>query len=128
MARLLLMDDSAIQRRRLVVELTRFGHSCVEAENGVEGMSLITAGGFDCVFTDLHMPQMDGFHFLEAVKLAGIHTPIIVMSADMVDDNFSRAKELGAAAFITKPVKIEYMKEALEKVLAILKESAAKTS
>ena len=71
--RVLVVDDSGVNRRLLATALTTLGHSVTTAENGRRALELLRedggrAGGFDVVLLDLVMPVMDGFATLAAIK------------------------------------------------------------
>lgn len=79
---------------------------CYAVGNGEEALSALLRDDFwpDYIFTDLHMPRMDGFEFIKIIK--GIEKfrsiPIIVYSSDFSDSQLERVKALGATAFYSK--------------------------
>ena len=119
MSRILVIDDSKFQRSSLAKKLASLGHEVKEAGNGKEGLEIIGEDNvFDCILSDLHMPEMDGFELLRNLKEQDNKAPVIVISADIQEETQQEISELGGIGFITKPIKIEVLKEALEKVLA----------
>jgi adenylate cyclase len=107
-ARILVVDDSRVNRLVLVRLLTSLGHEPIEAENGrlaIDRLSDPDAGSIDVVLLDLVMPELDGYQTLELMKadpaLAAI--PVIVISD--VDDLASvvRCIEMGAADYLPRP-------------------------
>lgn len=85
------------------------------ATNGLEGLQAIREGKGEIVFLDLTMPEMDGYHVLEAVKSEGLDAMIIVISGDIQPDAHTRVTRLGAIEFIQKPVNAEKLQEILRK-------------
>ena len=102
MARILIIDDSAFQRRIVRGMLTPEGHEVVEATDGAEGVALAKEG-FDLVLVDLIMPEMDGFAVLEVLhrELPGL--PTASLTADIQEATKRQCLALGARAFLNKP-------------------------
>jgi len=79
---------------------------CYAVGNGEEALFALLKEDYcpDYIFTDLHMPRMDGFEFIKIIK--GIEKfrsiPIIVYSSDFSDNQLERVKTLGATAFYSK--------------------------
>lgn len=118
--KVLLIDDSAIMRMMLKsllkqVDLT----DVIEAGNGLEGLQALAANKIDLVFLDLHMPQMDGAGFLREAKskpeFASI--PVVVVSSDSESGQAEELKRLGASSYITKPFRVEGLRQALDTIL-----------
>ena len=65
------------------------------------------------MFLDLTMPVMDGYEVLETLKREGLNAFVIVISADVQPKAQERVKELGAIAFLKKPVKTDEVKQVL---------------
>ena len=68
-ARILVVDDSATQRRKMAIAVRGLGHRPEEAEDGDVALTTLRAGGIDLVILDLLMPRIDGFAVL-ALALA----------------------------------------------------------
>jgi phosphoserine phosphatase RsbU/P len=105
-AKILVVDDVAVNRDLLLRRLTRLGFAQIDqAANGVEALSAIAAKDYDLVLLDIMMPELDGFGVLEALKRDGRinDLPILVISALSEIDPVVRCIELGAADFIVKP-------------------------
>jgi CheY-like chemotaxis protein len=67
------------------------------------------------VLLDLNMPVMDGYEFLEAINRSELARPIvIVLSGDIQPGAQARVKQLGARAFVKKPVRADTVLEALK--------------
>ncbi len=79
---LLVVDDSAVVRAKLLKLFSDAGHEVVAARDGVEAMELLGQTRFGVLVTDLEMPNMDGFELIKAVQ-GGMDTedlPIIAIS------------------------------------------------
>lgn len=108
--KVLVVDDNNTNRFILKEMLQSWKMTPVEAANGPAALSLIQSTSsqpFDLFILDLSMPEMDGFTLIEHIKRIDCarDIPIIILtSADRVGD-FQKAKELGASAYLVKPVR-----------------------
>lgn len=118
MASILVVDDSAFQRMALKKIIQGAGHKVLEAANGQQGLELIASKNPDLVVIDLLMPELDGVGLLEQCKIRGIHVPIVVLTSDIQESTRQRCQELGAAAFLNKPVEPVKLKDIFDNYLA----------
>ena len=84
--RILVVEDDATNRIVLARQLAMVGIDAEMAGNGQEGLSRWLDGGFALVLSDLHMPVMDGFGMVRAIRsreAAGTRTPVLAFSADV---------------------------------------------
>ncbi|MBO9688341.1 MAG: response regulator [Mitsuaria chitosanitabida] len=79
---LLVVDDSAVVRAKLLKLFSEAGHEVVAARDGVEALELLGQTRFGVLITDLEMPNMDGFELIRAVQgaLETEDLPIIAIS------------------------------------------------
>jgi twitching motility two-component system response regulator PilH len=92
------------QRRLVRQALKGEDYSLVEANNGVTAIEAIDTQEFACILTDLVMPDLDGFGLLAELQRRQIRTPVVVLTADIQKSTRERCEQLGAVAFIRKPV------------------------
>lgn len=118
MSRVLIVDDSLLQRKMLSSIVVEEGHEAQTASNGQEGFDLMLTNPPDCVILDMLMPEMDGIQVLEALQSKGINLPIVVITADVQDWMKTRCLELGAQYFLNKPAKQEDVRATLKLLLA----------
>src|SRR6185437_7102148 len=82
---ILVAEDNELSAQVLEQSLIRHGHRVRVASNGREVLTLAEQGGFDLLLLDVHMPELDGFQVVRAVRLreltAGGHLPIIALTA-----------------------------------------------
>ena len=122
--RVLVVDDSAVNRRLLVAALTGLGHEAHAAANGRAALELLRSGtpdgGFDVVLLDLLMPVMDGFATLAAIKgdPALEHVPVIMVSAVPELESVVRCIDLGATDYLAKPFSSAVLRARLRSSLA----------
>lgn len=118
MSRVLITDDSLLQRRTLSAIVADIGHEVDTACNGQEALEKIQANPPDCLLLDLLMPVMDGVQVLEQLKSQGASLPVIVLTADVQEWLKDRCLELGATLFLNKPLKQSQLQDALRSILA----------
>lgn len=102
--RVLVVDDSALNRDEMVMSLQNTGDAEVVgvAGDGSEALQMVTQLRPDVITLDLEMPKMDGFSFLRVVQNVW-PCPVIVISSCSADRSVFRALELGAVDFVSKP-------------------------
>jgi CheY-like chemotaxis protein len=104
-ARVLVVDDNAINRKKIGFAVRNLGHAVESAENGASALAMLRDGSYDAVLLDIVMPEVNGFDVLTALKQdeALRDIPVIVISAlDDETDSVVRAIELGAEDFLPK--------------------------
>lgn len=101
----LAVDDSRTMRDLLTLALTEAGFDVSLAEDGRDGLEKLRAGAPDVVITDINMPNMDGFQFIEAVRDSGDWPglPILVLTTESAPALKDRARRAGASGWIVKP-------------------------
>ncbi|ABA52090.1 response regulator [Burkholderia pseudomallei 1710b] len=113
---IVIADDSLLARKLLTKALPADWDVDVNyASNGREALALYRDGKASVMFLDLTMPDMSGYEVLETLRGEDLNTFVIVVSADIQPMAQARVRELGAAAFVAKPVTSEAL-------LPILKE------
>lgn len=111
----LVVDDSAIARKMLIRAFPpNWDVTVAQAAGGAEALEAYRAGSVDVMFLDLTMPDMDGYAVLEALRQEGMNCLVVVVSADIQPQAQQRVKDLGAIAFIKKPVTAEGLAEMLK--------------
>ena len=110
----LVIDDSATLRATAKACL-KGAYEVTEAENGRVAVELLRTRTFDLILTDVNMPELDGFGFIEEARkmTSAATTPIVVMTARNAEADVERAFVLGATSYVSKP----FTKEALLGVL-----------
>jgi len=117
MSRVLIVDDSLLQRKVLSAIVKEEGHEAQTATNGKEGLDLLLTNPPDCAILDMLMPKMEGIEVLEILQTKGVAIPIAVMTADVQESMKTRCLELGAQHFLNKPVKPENVRSTLKSLL-----------
>jgi two-component system response regulator ResD len=101
-ARVLVVDDEQALRRLLRLYLEKEGYEVVEAEDGLDALSLLRRGGVDLALIDVMLPELDGFEVLRRTRTeSGI--PIILITARGEETQRIAGLELGADDYVVKP-------------------------
>src|SRR5207249_9633232 len=105
----LVAEDNELSAQVLEQALVRQGHRVRLASNGREVLTLAEQGGFDLLLLDVHMPELDGFQVVQAVRerelTAGGHLPIIALTARSRKEDRERCLAAGMDDFQTKPIR-----------------------
>ena len=114
---ILIVDDETLARQRLRTLLAdctapAIG-SVTEAAHATEAMDRLQHGTVDVVLLDIHMPGMDGISFAQA--LAALPRPPAVVFVTAHAEHAVAAFELDAVDYLTKPVRLERLQQALQK-------------
>ncbi len=117
---ILVIDDSAAIRQSITYILQQEGYSTVEAADGLEGLAKLDGSDkFDCIITDVNMPNMDGISFIRKARENPKFkfTPILVLTTESQGSKMNEGKEAGATGWIVKPF-------SADKLLAVVKKVA----
>jgi DNA-binding response OmpR family regulator len=101
-ARILVVDDESAQRRLLRAYLSKEGYDVVEADNGVDALSLLKSGGIDVALLDVMLPELDGFEIVRRIRGESA-VPIILLTARGEETSRVTGLELGADDYVVKP-------------------------
>lgn len=118
---ILVVDDSAMARKMLIKALpSSWDVEITQAVNGKEAVEAYRLGKGEVIFLDLQMPEMDGYQVLEQIRKEDFNTFVIVVSADVQPLAQQRVKEMGAIAFVKKPVNPEEIESILKSYGVVL--------
>lgn len=108
-------DDSGMARKQLLRTLPQdWDAEVYQAEHGQQALERVQAHQADVLFLDLNMPIMDGYQTLEAIQQRQLETLVIVVSGDIQPEAHQRVTQLGAMAFVKKPIAKGELKELLQ--------------
>jgi CheY-like chemotaxis protein len=107
--RILLAEDNAINMMLIRELLRRRGHTVSEVTTGNDAVEAVLDGDYDLLLTDIHMPGMDGIEATRAirageVRFGKVRTPIVALTADVLEAGKQSCLEAGMDGFLTKPV------------------------
>jgi CheY-like chemotaxis protein len=107
MNKILVVDDNENIRVILKQMLEDGGYIVTAAKGGEEALDLLRVGHFDLIITDINMPGMTGFEFLEKSKRAYPKIPVIFITAYKKDKTLVGSVKVGLSDYIEKPFKID---------------------
>lgn len=115
----LAVDDSRTMRQMLEMCLSGAGFNVVTAEDGADGVQKLKETNPDVVITDINMPIMDGFEFIETVRGGDFSArmPILVLTTESDAAKKARARDAGATGWIVKPFDPEKLINAVKRVI-----------
>ncbi|MFV2033634.1 MAG: response regulator [Halocynthiibacter sp.] len=115
---ILAVDDSRTMRDMLNLALTGAGFTAHLAEDGMHGLEVLAGIEPDAIITDINMPKLDGFGFIDAVRKQDRHRgiPILVLTTESAPELKARARDAGATGWIVKPFDPPKLVKALQMV------------
>lgn len=116
------VDDSRTMQHMLRKALEAAGYEVIQGEDGVEGLEVLGSAKHlpAAIITDINMPRMDGFGFIEAVRKDDRfrHIPMICLTTEVDPEKKKRAREVGATGWIPKPFDPQTLVGAIRRVTA----------
>jgi PAS domain S-box-containing protein len=114
----LIVDDSVDTIRMLEELLKISGANVTTATNGVDALRLASENEFEVILSDISMPGMDGFEFLQRLRqIEGRQrVPVIAITGFGRSDDIQRARGAGFYSHLTKPLNIQSLAEVLDQL------------
>ena len=120
---ILVAEDNQINQQVIRRQLALLGFASEVAGDGQEALNLWKTGEYALLFTDIHMPYMDGYELTAAIraeeKTGTSHTPIIALTANALKDEKDNCKAAGMDDYLSKPVRLANLKAMLEKWMPV---------
>ncbi|WP_116473292.1 ATP-binding protein [Zobellella maritima] len=118
-ARILVAEDDAVNRKVIRHQLEVLGYQSELAENGREALRRWQQEEFSLLLTDLHMPEMDGYQLVTAIReqQQELYLPIIMLTADVMSVRSRFEQPQGVDDYLTKPVTLEVLAAKLQQWL-----------
>jgi PAS domain S-box-containing protein len=119
--RILAAEDNEFNRDLIEHLLGRMGLSVAMAVNGREALALLERESFDLLLLDIHMPELDGFQVVEAIRqrerTAGGHLPVIALTARSRQEDRERCLRAGMDEYLAKPFTAADLWAAIDRAL-----------
>jgi len=118
--RILLVEDSEVNRRVASMMLEKLGYPCDIAADGEAAIAALAQRGYDLVFMDCGLPLIDGYEAARRIRqMEGevTHTPIIAMTADAMVGTREKCLAAGMDDYMVKPLQKSELKKILEAYL-----------
>jgi two-component system sensor histidine kinase/response regulator len=120
--RVLVAEDNVFNAQLLQQLLASRGHAVRVAPDGRTALQYARSGAFDLLLLDLHMPELDGFEVLEALRdherTTGAHLPVIALTARARAEDRVRCFAAGADEFLAKPIRAADLWTAIERAVS----------
>lgn len=117
--KVLIVDDSKMDRTIMQKSLEPTGVTIIEATNGVEALNIIKSGehAFDAILIDIEMPRMDGYTLAGEIRKYSKYRnlPLIAVTSRTSKTDRLRGVEVGMTEYITKPYSSEYLENVVRK-------------
>lgn len=111
--RILIVNDSAFQRRQLADAVQEFGYKPYEAENGAKALLSVGKIEPDCILSDLIMPKLGGLELMEHLTNLGHRVPVVIIGQEIPDPVRKHCLEVGAMSVLQLPVELQELKDAI---------------
>jgi CheY-like chemotaxis protein len=118
---ILLVDDEALVRHTLEASLRLNGYEMLHAGDGDEALDVLAAASVDLVVTDLAMPGREGIETIIEIRRRFPHVKVIALSGVFGGFYLGMARQLGADAALSKPVRTELLRRTVNDVLGACK-------
>ena len=119
--RILVAEDSEFNSRHIERLLGRRGHAVRVATDGREALDLVEEAAFDLLLLDLHMPELDGFQVVQAIRererAAGGHLPVIALTARARPEDRERCLAAGMDDYLSKPVRAAELFATIDRIV-----------
>ncbi len=128
--RILVVDDVTANREILKRRLMRRGFSVAEASGGYEAIRIVEEGPIDLILLDIMMPDLDGTDVVRAIRRtrSALDLPIVMVSAKCLSDDVAQSMEVGANAYISKPVDFPLMLAVIDEQMAAKRAASSAAS
>lgn len=121
--KVLIVDDSKMDRTLMQKALESLGVSLIEATNGVEALNIVKSGehDIDAMLIDIEMPRMDGYTLAGEIRKYSKYRnlPLIAVTSRTSKTDRLRGVEVGMTEYITKPYSPEYLENVVRKNLKL---------
>ncbi len=114
--KILLAEDNPVNRKVALLMLKKLGYSADVAANGLEVLQSLKHKDYDVILMDVQMPEMDGLKAAKFINEMNLkrRPAILAMTAYALEGDRERCLNAGMDGYISKPVKIEELRSALE--------------
>jgi CheY-like chemotaxis protein len=112
----LVVEDNPVNRIIAEEMLESLGLDCIEAQDGVEALDVLSRRSVDLVLMDCQMPVMDGYTATQHIRARELtqrlpRTPIVALTANAYEEDAAHALEVGMDAHLAKPYTRDQLRE-----------------
>lgn len=117
-ARVLVVDDDPVVAKSIDRVLSAKGYAVISAHDGPEALAKLAREDYDAVFTDIRMPGMDGLEVAARIKATRPWLPVVIVTGYGSPASEARAREIGVAGFLNKPLSPEMIEGSAREAVA----------
>ncbi len=114
-ARVLVVEDNAVNQKLIVRMLANLGYSAEVASGGQECLKANAETPYDLIFMDIQMPGMDGYETAERLRARGEGAWIVALTAHVMAEDRDRCQAVGMNDFLAKPIRRDALAEVLQR-------------
>jgi len=116
--KILIVEDNDVNMMLVTSIVEKLGYKADTAVNGKEAVDLVKKNGYDVIFMDVIMPEMDGLEATKKIRrspFAGKRSKIIAMTANAMEGDKEECLAAGMDDYISKPIRIEKIRDLISK-------------
>jgi DNA-binding NtrC family response regulator len=115
--KILIIEDESALARALALVCERLGTNAIVCASGKRGLQELAAGSFALVVLDIGLPDISGLQVLERINKLESGSPVLIITAHGTLDNAVAARQLGAAAYLVKPLDLHELEKTVGDLL-----------
>ncbi len=116
-AKLLMAEDTPLLQQLGRRILERMGCTVTIVGNGLEAVESATRQRYDLILMDLQMPEMDGIEATRQLREHGVETPIVALTANVLQEHREAFDQAGGSGFLTKPIDEQELRQVVDRSL-----------
>ena len=114
---ILVVDDEPSYRKAMKRLLNTDGHNVTLAEDGIDGLRILEKKEFEMVLTDINMPNMNGWEFLEKVDALYPELPVAIITGYLEYMDLTKFKtDISTRKILRKPIKLKDIRELIKEL------------
>ena len=115
--KILLIEDEAKIAEFVIKGLSAAGYDVTHVDDGERGLAAVLASAHDLVILDVMLPKLNGFELLHQIRIEGVTTPVIILSAKVDLPDRLMGFEMGADDYLPKPFFVEELVARIKAVM-----------